>query len=359
MNQLPAHLQNRQVRSLVDRASEGMGSSLPPHISIKGNAFTFIDAAGSAYNPVPAFAGVIVDIADVMGKRYYGAKWTPNSDSPPDCWSTNGIGPSIEAVAPQAERCDICPHNVRGSKISELSGAAIKACRDEKAIAVLIPQAKMIFQMVITPGSFGNWKAYTETLRNYRIEPSFVLTQFSFKPGVNGELLFGQGDYVDEATIDLVEASNKEGKTDAMVGRLDRPRPAALAAPAGQPQIAAPAVAQPNASFLPAAPPTDTAGAAAASPQPAVAAEPAPRRRGRPAAVQQPAQASVQPASAAPPFVPAAGGGIPPFLQRQAPQTAPQGSSNGATPANNFGISPGAPVNPEMSAMLKDLFKPA
>ncbi|MFA5902260.1 MAG: hypothetical protein WC829_24475, partial [Hyphomicrobium sp.] len=225
--QLPAHLQNRQIRSLTERAAEGMGSTLPPHISIQGNSFTFIDAAGNEYQPVLTFDATIVDVSDHMNKRYFDKPYVPGQDTgePPACWSANGIVPSREAVRPQAVSCDVCPHNERGSKISALSGAAIKACRDERWIAVLVPQMpQMIFQLVITPGSFKNWKAYTETFRNYGVELSLGLTRFSFKPKVNGELLFEHVGWVDEPTVAAVEAAVREKKTDAIVGRNDQPR---------------------------------------------------------------------------------------------------------------------------------------
>ena len=48
--QLPAHLQNRQSRAVNERAAAGIGSSMPPHISIQGNSFTLIDAAGNEQN---------------------------------------------------------------------------------------------------------------------------------------------------------------------------------------------------------------------------------------------------------------------------------------------------------------------
>ena len=44
---LPAYLQNRQSQGVAARATAGMGGILPPHISIKGNQYTLVDAAGN------------------------------------------------------------------------------------------------------------------------------------------------------------------------------------------------------------------------------------------------------------------------------------------------------------------------
>lgn len=392
--QLPAHLQNRQVRSLTERASEGMGSTLPPHVSIQGNSFTFIDAAGNEFAPMLTFDGVIVDIADRMNKRYYDKKFDPNASTyePPRCWSANGITPSREIASPIHPTCEGCPANVRGSAVSAISGAAIKACRDEKWIAFIVPQLPaVIFQLVITPGSFSNWKAYTETMRANGAELSFALTRFSFKPKVNGELLFEFVGWIDEQMVGVVEASNREGKTDAIVGRSDPVRQPALAAPQ---QINAPQIVhQPQQEVIPPDQPAGTMPQAAPAPfgqstvnqpaafQPTVMASPsatlapaapaaaspseaAPRRRRRSAA-DAPAAAPAGPTfgqapAAAPqaPFgqaAPAAATTAPqaPFGQA-AGQAAPTMPSPGAA-GQTFGIAPGAPVNPEMLAMLEGM----
>src|SRR6202007_2206683 len=80
---------------------------------------------------------LVADVADHPCKMYFAnPDWTPDSNDPPDCWSANGTGPSIEAINPQSPTCAACPQNVRGSRISKMSGASIKACRDEVWMAV-------------------------------------------------------------------------------------------------------------------------------------------------------------------------------------------------------------------------------
>lgn len=376
--QLPAHLANRQVRSLTERAAEGMGSSLPPHISIQGNSFTFIDAAGNEYQPVLTFDATIVDVSDSMNKRYFDKPYVPGQDigEPPACWSANGIGPSREAMRPQASTCAECPHNERGSKISALSGAAIKACRDERWIAVLVPQMpNMIFQLVITPGSFKNWKAYTETFRNYGVELSFGLTRFSFKPKVNGELLFEHVGWIDEPTVAAVEASIRENKTDVIVGRNDVAR-GMLPAPAVQATLPPPNTFQPAPAVIqhfapqqevipsqvPFAPPAaPIATGAGFVTQPATsAAEPARRRRRTQAeiAAANGAGTPAQTLQQAPqmPFAPMAPQAGPGTAAPQPPFPVPSATQPAATaPAPQFGMSPGTPVNAEMEAMLASM----
>jgi hypothetical protein len=387
---LPAHLQGRQVRNLTERASEGMGSTLPPHVSIQGNSFTFVDAAGNEMQPMLTFDAVIVDISDRMNKRYYDKKFDPNASTyePPRCWSANGLTPSREVASPIHPTCEGCPANVRGSAVSAISGAAIKACRDEKWVAFIVPQLPtVIFQIVITPGSFTNWKAYTETMRGNGIELSFAITRFSFQPKVNGVLLFEHVGWIDEPTLQVVEAANREGKTDALVGRSDPVRQPALAAPPAAAQIGGPAPGgiapahQPQQEVIPPGQNSPFAQGAAAQPAPtgfgqspspsagstfqsptanpaggATNASPSEPVRRRRRTTAEPAQAA---APAAPAFgqttaaAPQAPFGQPAPAAAAAPQ-APFGQTP-AAPAGQFGIGGAAAVNPEMLAMLEQM----
>lgn len=365
--QLPAHLQNRATRGLTDRAAEGMGTTLPPHISIQGNSFTFIDAAGTEMQPVLGFDAAIIDISDRLNKRFYDKPFDPNASTydPPACWSGNGLTPSREVASPQAAECASCAQNQRGSAVSRISGAAIKACRDEKWLAIMVPQMpQVLFQLVLTPGSFTNWKAYVETVRNYGVDLGFVLTRFSFQPKVNGVLLFEMVNYVDAPTADMVEAAVREQKTDALVGRTDLVRTPALAAPAAA-VIAAP-TQQEKAPFAPAAAafpaPTATApfpsaapsGPAQATPFPAGATTASPSEAPKTRQRRRPAAEAPQ---AAPGFATAASGqafGGQPAAPARAPFPAASPAPAGPA-APQFGMPAPAPVNPEMAQMLADM----
>lgn len=250
VNQLPAYLQQRQSRTVTERAAAGLGASLPPHISIQGNSFTLIDAAGNEQNEGGIIDVCIADVSDVNCKRFYGdKKWTPDSKDPPVCFSANGIGPSRDASQPQNSICATCPKNERGSAISQISGASIKACRDEKWLAIILPKyPTMMFQLVLTPGSFKNWRDFLKPFETHGIDISDSVTSISFEPKVNGVLQFApaqlpQGGiiWIDENTFKTREASLLGKSTDILVGRTDVPIQAALTPPAAQ---AEPAPAQ-------------------------------------------------------------------------------------------------------------------
>lgn len=339
--QLPTYLQGRTSRQIATTSSAVIGPTLPPHISIGGSTFTLIDAAGNEYN-----AGSVLDvvIADSSGKpapkRYYKKKWTADSNDPPDCWSSDGITPSRDVATPQARTCDECQLNKRGSKISEISGAAIKACRDEIWLAVLLPQyPTMLFQLVITPGSFQNWGLFTKYFE-HGVDISDVITRIGFQSGISGVLTFeisgyaqNNTQYISNDILTVLQNAWTENKTAVLTGRSDVTT--ALHAPAAQPQIEqvqqpVPFVPAPAALLAAFAPPMNPP-VASQTPMATPAASPSSGRRKRNTAAQP------QPAPQQAPFM------------SQVP-----GQPNGPVPT--FGITPGVSANPELTNTLEGLF---
>lgn len=357
VSQLPAYLQNRQSRTVTDRAASGLGASMPPHISIQGNSFTLVDAAGNEQTEGPVIDLCIADISDVNCKRYMDPTkpWTPDSNDPPLCWSSNGVGPSREAAKPQNSICATCPKNERGSAVSKLSGASIKACRDEKWLAVVLPKyPDMLFRLVLTPGSFDNWRDFLKPFETHGIDISDSVTRISFEPKKNGVLQFApaqlpQGGiiWIDENTFKTREASLLAKATDLLVGRTDVPIQAAIAAPIQQPAQQIEQQLTPQPVTLGA---FGTNGAATQT----QAEQPAPRRRQR-----QTAQAEPQGQSATPFVGQQAGtatspsnafGGQP---AQTAPFMPPQAETAQQAP---FGVAQGAEPNKDLTAALDNLF---
>ena len=347
---LPAHLQNRQSRTVTDRAASGLGASMPPHISIQGNSFTLIDAAGNEQNEGGTIDVCIADVSDVNCKRFYGdKKWTPDSKDPPICFSANGIGPSRDATSPQNSICATCPKNERGSAISAISGAAIKACRDEKWLALIpIKYPTMMFQLVLTPGSFKNWRDFLKPFETHGIDISDSVTRISFEPKATGVLQFApaqlpQGGiiWIDENTFKTREASLLGKATDLLVGRNDVPIQAALGGPAQQPVQPVQQIEQQSAEQA------QTAFGGAPAQQ--AEQQPAPRQR----RTRQTAQAEPAPAQNA--F-----GGQPaqqaPFMPQQAQPEAAFTVANPEPSAAPFGMAQGATPNAALTSTLDNLF---
>lgn len=366
--QRPAYLDDN-LPTLNDRATQGLGTVLPPHISIRGNAFTLVDAAGNqrahtmrvtlpngqTQDQAAPLEALVADISDHVCKQFYAKGWEADSADPPDCWSANGMAPSRDAGNPQARTCAECPKNVRGSAVSKLSGAAIKACRDEVWTALILPQYPgMIFQLKITPGSFQAWRAYYELVKA-RADLGQIMTRVTFEAGVNGVLRFEPtGEWAPQALYEARKKALSSKATDQFVGRNDVPRQA-IEAPAGQPALAAPVQPNPQSiNFNPAqGSPTGVSASQSGSAQANTGAieQPTQRRKRRTQAEIAADNATNQQAGTGPalaPFRPAepAAPAQAPFAQAQQPSGAP------------FGIATNPPgPSQEIEQALKGVFE--
>src|SRR5215469_5679221 len=127
--QAPDYLSGDRRRVGV-QSMEGMGVPPLPYISIEAQKFTLVDAAGATYEP-PTYGAIftqggqpvqgsplgiyldaiLVDANEKMSKVYYERDFTPGQAmfTPPDCWSDNGVAPSVGARSPQHPTCSLCP----------------------------------------------------------------------------------------------------------------------------------------------------------------------------------------------------------------------------------------------------------
>jgi len=392
---LPAHLQGDR-RQLGAVSVEGMGMPPAPYISIEGQKFTLIDAAGGTlelptYGPIfvqrdqagneIAVQGspvgiyldaVLVDVNHNMSKVYYANPYSGTAQQfmPPDCWSDNGVAPSVGAKNPQSETCQLCKWNEWGSKVNAL-GNKVRACDDVKKLAWLVPAlgVNTAFLLRLKGSSHRNWSSYIEkvskqSLGTRALDPTDIVTRIYFEPGQIGILNFHWVKLIDAQTAAFEDEIWKARSTDQLVGRNDRPRTAALPAPAQGQQalpvppaaVAPPPPAPPATTFVmpppmqppaPPAQPTFVPPPAPAPQQPAgqAAPTPAPTRRRRQAA--QPAQPAAPAAPAQPPqpaFLP------PNRLQPAPPPTQP--------PAPSFGIAQPQAMPSELEAALNEALKP-
>jgi hypothetical protein len=251
-NQLPAHLQRYQSRDIAGAALANLGSAMPPHISIGSNRFTLIDAANNEI-PVPTFDpkigpyldAAIIDVADVMSRIFFDGPYDPGAEGKrPDCFSDNGVGPSMGASTPQAPTCAACPRS-EWTKINA-NGNKVPWCTQKYKVAVLIPGFDTVFLLAVPPASHGPLREYLATCKGNGVSPNDLVTRIWFvSQGVLGFAPRPGGPqmaYIDEAVAQLREAAYAEKKTDSMVGRHDVARPAGGYQPAQQ--IAAPQTIQ-------------------------------------------------------------------------------------------------------------------
>jgi hypothetical protein len=384
-NQLPAHLQQYQTPDIGATAIANLGTAMPPHVSIGNGRFTLIDAANNeiavpTFDPQigPYLDACIVDVADVMSRIYFAGNYDPSAEGTrPDCFSDNGVGPSIASSSPQAPTCAACPRS-EWTKVNA-NGKKVPWCSHKYKIAIIVPGFPTLFLLAVPPNSHGPLREYLASCKGNGINPANLVTRMwfvsqgtlGFAPRPGGPAMA----YIDAATAALRQAAYAEKKTDALVGRTDVARPAtAILGVAGQ--IApnstgqAPLLAtqpgstmqvQPPAPFPAANPaasstwPVTPQSPASAGPAAPAAAEPTTRRRRRTAAEM--AQAAPQgPNGAAP--APTA-----PF-PHPGQQTQPQGTQafvanapSQQAPQGNFGVAEGQPVPAELKSTLDSFFK--
>lgn len=136
---LPANLANKFGDAADDLIS---GSGGFPVLSIRGSKWR-IKSGGEEVpltnaesgDPVASLELVVIRAGKELSKNYYGKQYVEGDDSPPDCFSVDGIRPDPQAEKPQCDTCAACPHNVWGSKITP-QGNKTKACSDSKILAV-------------------------------------------------------------------------------------------------------------------------------------------------------------------------------------------------------------------------------
>ena len=333
---LPAYLQNKQSRGLAQSLVANLGAGSPPFLSIMGNRFTLIDAAGeeipvSTYDPKigPYIDCVVIDALERTSKIFYDKAFDPGATQyePPACFSDNGVAPSRNASKPQSATCASCPQAAWGSKVSSVSGKGVKACADIQKIAILVPGYEMPFLLRVPPNSRTNFRGYVNKFVGQPADIADVMTRITFEPGGIGTLHFDAVGWLDEQTVlPLRDKLIAAHATDSMIGRTDIPRDLALAASAQQQQIE-----QHSAPFATAVAPAALPLAVSPTPMADPAAVPAGRRRRNTAEARPPQQ----PAQQAPFMAP-----IQPAPQPQAP----------------FGIAQGAAPDPALANTLEGLF---
>lgn len=288
MNQftVPDYLQGRgagRAAQITQESTHGMGAPPVPFISIEGNRFTLVDASGTDF-PVPTMgpimttvdaAGnqvgvqgspvghyldcVLVDVNPEMSKVYFPDPYSPNQQNylPPSCWSDNGVAPSTAALKPQALKCELCPHNVWGSKINAL-GNKVKACDDVRKMGFYVPflaerGIRTVFLLRLKGSSFRNWSNYADQVSKQRfgdrpMQVTDLITRIYFDQGDGknvGILAFSWAGLVDRASAMLQQEVWDNDGCNKLLGLSDQP---ISALPAGwtPPQIVAGSPQQPE-----------------------------------------------------------------------------------------------------------------
>ncbi len=255
--QIPSYLLNTGIPNFTDRLGANLGTRAQPYLSIKDDRLTLVDATGDT-RPVltrdaktgdPYIDCVIIDTCDHESKIYFGRSYDPKAEtfSPPICWSDNGVAPSTNCSEPQASRCeqDPTPRTTPGlpgeggsggckwacwgsGRAREGSKVVPPACAKIQKVALLIPGEDIQFLLRVPPNSLVELDNYNGKFKGHNFSMPDVFTRISLR---DKTLFFAGLGFIDEETAKLRKQALLAKKTDALVGRGDKPRQSALPAP--------------------------------------------------------------------------------------------------------------------------------
>jgi hypothetical protein len=183
-----------------------------------------------------------------VGRIFYAKAWSPDAEpTAPDCFSNDGRTPDAGSSNKQAERCDNCTQNTKGSGMGNS-----KACRYSRRIALVLEEdfgtslEGEVYQMNLASKSlFGDghgdnshtFENYSKYLANNGKSLDYVITQISFnEENDNQSVLFTPARFINKAEYAVTSEVAK--KPDVLKMVVMTPYQADMA---GKPKLEAPA----------------------------------------------------------------------------------------------------------------------
>jgi hypothetical protein len=255
--QVPAHLMSRVgVPSVLASSITGGigGGAAYPRISIKGARFRIVEGDTETVLDSLSIDVVIVGANPRLSKTFYAKQWTPDAEpEAPDCQSVDGIAPDADSTSPQNDLCASCPQNAWGSKVNPITGQEVKACADQKRLAVIAADDPTgpVYLLQVTPAALKGLNQYQKELTVRGIPPEIVKTRITFDTDASYPLLkFGFGGFLDadvQTQVDTLfdspavkEVTGETPRKAVAVPALAAPKPAAVAVAAPKPVVKEP-----------------------------------------------------------------------------------------------------------------------
>lgn len=229
---LPAHLQGKTKTNNLFAAAVTVGGF--PVISIKGKVFhiqrgderELVTKTGTDDEPASALEVVILSVNPNKSKVFYNSGFVEGSVAKPTCYSNDGIAPASDVEEPQSKKCNVCPHNQWGSRITENGGKG-KACGDSMRLCVapagMINDPMLLRVPAATLKTLGQ---YGSQLAKRGVEPQYVVTRVGFDYNVaHPALTFKAMRFVEEAELATVESTltDEADIIDQITGVVDKP----------------------------------------------------------------------------------------------------------------------------------------
>jgi len=163
-------------------------------------------------------SAIIVNASPHVGRIFYAKQWSPDAEpTAPDCFSNDGRTPDASSANPQADRCDNCGQNIKGS-----GQGNSKACRYSRRIAMVLEEdfgtslEGEVYQMNLASKSlFGEsvgdnthtFENYSKYLSNNGKSLDYVVTQISFnEDNDNQSVLFTPTGYINKTQYAVTSA---------------------------------------------------------------------------------------------------------------------------------------------------------
>jgi hypothetical protein len=209
---------------------DGLGASVP-RISLKGSRFSQVVGGNTVNVSMTGTLDVIVVGATAgVSRLFYSGAYDPSSQTneAPDCYSVDGVTPSINAKARQAASCASCYQNQKGSRI--VGTTMSRACSFTKRLAVLVvgDPDNSVYQLDLKSLSiFGNGQPqqnlftlseYVKMLQSRHVAVENVITRLSFDLQSSvPKLYFSPVGYIDEGVHAMVQGIvGTQAVTDAL-----------------------------------------------------------------------------------------------------------------------------------------------
>lgn len=236
--QLPAHLSG--VSTGVSEALKAGIFAGGNRISVKGNRFRLIvNGKEEAVFEENYLDVIILGAAPAVSRTYYAKQYVAGENAAPDCYSADGVEPAKDVKNKQADKCALCPMNVRGSK-SE-GGNKYKACGYFRRLVVMLggdTEVRSVYKLDIKSQSLwgegkkvNNMDAYglnefIKAVDNRGIDIGMVVTRLSFDTDSSTpKLLFRPSRFVTPeelaAVQDLVGSDEVKKLTEVTMATVD------------------------------------------------------------------------------------------------------------------------------------------
>eukprot|EP00729_Bicosta_minor_P019763 gene19763-31784_t len=147
------------------------------------------------------------EMLERRSKVFYNSGFVEGSVAKPTCYSNDGIAPASDAEEPQSKKCNVCPHNQWGSRITENGGKAMRFVEEEELATVestLNDEADIIDQITgVADKPSISVEPVAESAPAPAAEPVAKPVEAKPKPAPKKEVKEVEEDEVDDALANL------------------------------------------------------------------------------------------------------------------------------------------------------------